>query len=927
MTDPNDPRSGGPAGDQPASDIKLISIVDEMKRSYLDYAMSVIVSRALPDARDGLKPVHRRILYSMHENGYTPDKKYVKSARIVGDVMGQYHPHGDQSIYDALVRMAQDFAMRVMLVDGQGNFGSVDGDPPAAMRYTESRLAKAAMPLLDDIDKDTVDFTPNYDESKDEPAVLPARFPNLLVNGAGGIAVGMATNMPPHNLGEVIDGCLAFIDNDNISTEELIEIIPGPDFPTGALILGRSGIKSAYTTGRGSIIMRAKSEVEEVRKDREALIFSEIPYQVNKASLIEKIAELVREKKIEGIADLRDESDRDGMRIVVEIKRDAMADVVLNQLYRYTPLQTSFGANMVALNGGRPEQMTLKDLIKAFVDFREEVVSRRTKYLLNKARERAHVLCGLAIAVANIDEVIRLIRTAPDPNAARESLMGRDWPAHDIAPLIALVDDPRHKINEDGTYRLSETQARAILDLRLQRLTALGRDEIGDELSKLAAEISNYLEILRSRARIMEIIKGELVEVRDAFATPRKTQIVDWDSDVDDEDLIAREDMVVTVSHAGYIKRVPLSTYRAQRRGGKGRSAMTTRDEDFVTRLFVANTHTPVIFFSSEGQAYKEKVWRLPLAAPNAKGKALVNMLPLSQGERITTIMPLPEEEASWDKLDVMFATSRGTVRRNKLSDFVQVNRGGKIAMKLDEGDRIVDVQICSENDDVLLTTAKGQCIRFPVTDVRVFKGRDSMGVRGINLAEGDDIISMAILRHVEATGEERAAYLKMRRAVTGEQMGADPDASEDAEETEGANFSLSQERYAEMSAQEQCILTISEKGYGKRTVSYEYRITGRGGKGITAMAVNSRNGKLVASFPVENSDQIMLVTDGGQLIRVPVDGIRVVGRNSQGVTVFSTRDKEKVVSVEHIEGEDDNDENGEGPDDAMPENGVAAEE
>jgi DNA gyrase subunit A len=671
--------------------------------------------------------------------------------------------------------------------------------------------------------------------------------------------------------------------------------------------------------------MRAKSEIEEVRKDREAIIFTEIPYQVNKASLIEKIAELVREKKIEGIADLRDESDRDGMRIVVEIKRDAMADVVLNQLYRYTPLQTSFGANMVALNGGRPELMTLKDLIKAFVDFREEVVSRRTKFLLNKARERAHVLCGLAIAVANIDEVIRLIRTAPDPNAARESLMGRDWPAHDIAPLIALVDDPRHRINEDGTYRLSETQARAILDLRLQRLTALGRDEVGDELAKLAAEISDYLDILRSRARIMSIIRDELTEIRNTFATPRKTQIVDWESDLDDEDLIAREDMVVTVSHAGYIKRVPLSTYRAQRRGGKGRSAMTTRDEDFVTRLFVANTHTPVIFFSSEGQAYKEKVWRLPLAAPNAKGKALVNMLPIKQGERITTIMPLPEDEASWDKLDVMFATSRGTVRRNKLSDFVQVNRGGKIAMKLDEGEHIVDVQICSENDDVLLTTAKGQCIRFPVTDVRVFKGRDSMGVRGINLGQGDDIISMAILRHVEATGEERAAYLKMRRAVTGEQMGSDADASDEAEEASAENFSLSQERYAEMSAQEQCILTLSEKGYGKRTLSYEYRITGRGGKGITAMAVNSRNGKLVASFPVEASDQIMLVTDGGQLIRVPVEGIRVVGRNSQGVTVFSTRDKEKVVSVEHIEGEDAEDV--EGVDDAATEGGEAGEE
>ncbi|MFC4172583.1 DNA gyrase subunit A [Microvirga sp. GCM10011540] len=878
-----------------------------MKRSYLDYAMSVIVSRALPDARDGLKPVHRRILYAMHESGYTPDKKHVKSSRIVGDVMGQYHPHGDQAIYDALVRMAQDFSLRLLLVDGQGNFGSVDGDPPAAMRYTESRLTRAAMPLLEDIDKDTVDFNPNYDESKHEPAVLPARFPNLLVNGAGGIAVGMATNMPPHNLGEVIDGCLAFIENPDISTDELIEIIPGPDFPTGALILGRAGVKSAYTTGRGSIVMRAKSEVEEIRKDREALIFTEIPYQVNKASLIEKIAELVREKKIEGISDLRDESDRDGMRIVVEIKRDSMADVVLNQLYRYTPLQTSFGANMVALNGGRPELMTLKDLIRAFIEFREEVVSRRTKYLLGKARERAHVLCGLAIAVANIDEVIRLIRTAPDPNAAREALMGRDWPAHDIAPLIALVDDPRHKINEDGTYRLSETQARAILDLRLQRLTALGRDEIGDELSKLAAEISDYLEILRSRVRIMGIIRDELTEVRNSFATPRRTQIVDWDSDVDDEDLIAREDMVVTVSHAGYIKRVPLSTYRAQRRGGKGRSGMSTRDEDFVTRLFVANTHTPVIFFSSEGQAYKEKVWRLPLAAPNAKGKALVNMLPLRQGERITTIMPLPEDEASWDKYDVMFATSRGTVRRNKLSDFVQVNRGGKIAMKLDEGEHIVDVQICTENDDVLLTTARGQCIRFAVPEVRVFKGRDSMGVRGINLAEGDRIISMAILRHVEATGEERAGYLKMRRAITGEQGNGENGAENGngGDEENVAAEALSMERYTEMSAQEQFILTLSEKGFGKRTSSYEYRITGRGGKGITAMAVNSRNGQLVASFPVENADQIMLVTDAGQLIRVPVDGIRTVGRNSQGVTVFSTKGKEKVVSVEHIEGED----------------------
>ena len=895
----------GEGGAGSASDVKPVSITDEMKRSYLDYAMSVIVSRALPDVRDGLKPVHRRILFAMNEGGYTSDKKYVKSSRIVGDVMGQYHPHGDASIYDALVRMAQDFSMRLMLVDGQGNFGSVDGDPPAAMRYTESRLAKAASPLLEDIDRDTVDFNPNYDGSQREPSVLPARYPNVLVNGAGGIAVGMATNMPPHNLGEVIDGCIAYIENPGLSIEELNEYIPGPDFPTGASILGRSGIRSMYQTGRGSVIMRAKTSIEELRREREAIIVNEIPYQVNKTTLIEKIAELVREKKIEGITDLRDESDRDGMRIVIELRRDAVADVVLNQLYRFTSLQQSFGANMVALNGGRPELLNLKDIISAFTDFREEVVSRRTKFLLNKARERAHILCGLAIAVANIDEVIRLIRTAPDPNSAREALMGRDWSARDIAPLIALVDDPRYRVAEDGTYRLSETQARAILDLRLQRLTALGRDEVGDELKKLASEISDYLDILHSRERIMAIIKNELLEVREAYATPRRTEIVEWASDVEDEDLIQKEDMVVTVSHAGYIKRVPLSLYRAQRRGGKGRSGMQTRDEDFVTRLFVANTHTPVLFFSSLGQAYKEKVWRLPLAAPNAKGKALVNMLPLDQNERITTIMPLPEDENTWDKLDVMFATSRGTVRRNKLSDFAQVNRGGKIAMKLGDGEQILGVAICTEHDDVMLTTVNGQCIRFPVTDVRVFKGRDSMGVRGINLAEGDALVSMTILRHMEADAEERLAYLKMRRAIAGETNGEN--GSEDEEEgIVSGDGTLSQERYSEMGAQEQFILTISENGFGKRTSSYEYRITSRGGKGIVAMAVNERNGQLVASFPVENADQIMLVTGGGQLIRVPVDGIRVAGRSTQGVTVFKTADDEKVVSVEHIEGEED---------------------
>ncbi len=903
-----------PAGSGGGQDIRPVSITDEMKRSYLDYAMSVIVSRALPDARDGLKPVHRRILYSMNENGYFPDRPYRKSARVVGDVIGKYHPHGDQSIYDALVRMAQTFSMRLPLADGQGNFGSVDGDPAAAMRYTEVRLARPAMALLEDLDKDTVDFQPNYDGSEREPTVLPARYPNLLVNGAGGIAVGMATNVPPHNLGEVVDACMAYADDPGVTIEQLMELVPGPDFPTGGSILGKGGIRNAYHTGRGSIIMRAKTSVEQIRKDREAIIVTELPYQVNKATLIEKIAELVREKRIEGISDLRDESDRDGMRMVIEIKRDAMADVVLNQLWRYTALQSSFGANMVALNGGRPETMNLKDLIRAFVEFREEVVSRRTRFLLGKARDRAHTLVGLAIAVANIDEVIHTIRTAPDPNSAREALMSRDWPARDVASLIALIDDPLHRVAEDGTYRLSEAQARAILELRLQRLTALGRDEIADELNKLAAEISDYLDILRSRVRIMAIVKAELAEVKDAHATPRRTVITEWDSDVDDEDLIQREEMVVTVSHAGYIKRVPLSTYRAQRRGGKGRSGMQTRDEDFVARLFVASTHAPVLFFSSHGQVYKEKVWRLPLAAPQARGKALINMLPLENGERITTIMPLPEDEAAWATLDVMFATASGTVRRNKLSDFVNVNKAGKIAMKLDEGDNIVDVQICTADDDVLLTTALGQCIRFCVDDVRVFKGRDSTGVRGISLAKGDTVISLTILHHVDATPDERGAYLRMRRAVQGEVAGDEagtvaPDADE--AEAASADASLAQDRYSELSAREQVVLTLSQNGYGKRTSAYEIRVTNRGGKGIVAMAVNDRNGPLVGTFPVEESDQIMLVTDGGQLIRCPVAGIRVAGRNTQGVIIFKT-DGEKVVSVERISEADEGPEDGE---------------
>ena len=897
-----------PPGDGDPTDIRPVSITEEMKRSYLAYAMSVIVARALPDARDGLKPVHRRILYSMHENGYEWNKPYRKSARVVGDVIGKYHPHGDQAVYDALVRMAQDFSMRLPLIDGQGNFGSVDGDPPAAMRYTEVRLTKVANALLEDLDKGTVDFQSNYDDSEREPTVLPARFPNLLANGAGGIAVGMATNIPPHNLGEVIDATIALIDDPALGIDELIRIIPGPDFPTGGIILGRQGIRSAYHLGRGSIVMRGKVEFETLRKDREAIIISEIPYQVNKASMVERIAELVRDKKIEGISDLRDESDRDGYRVVIELKRDATPDVVLNQLYRFTPLQSTFGANMVALDGGRPLVMNLKDLLTCFIVFREDVISRRTKHLLGKARDRAHVLVGLAIAVANIDEIIRLIRASRDANEAREALMGRDWPARAVEAMITLIDDPRHTVTAEGAYRLSAEQAKAILDLRLQRLTALGRDEIQAELDKLADEIADYLDILRSRARIQTIVKDELKAVRDEFATPRRTVIIDQEGEMEDEDLIQREDMVVTVSHLGYVKRVPLSTYRAQKRGGKGRAGMQTREEDFVSRLFVASTHTPVLFFSSRGQVYKEKVWRLPAAAPQSRGKALINILPLEQGELITTIMPLPEDEQTWGELDVMFATTRGTVRRNKLSDFVDVRRSGIIAMKLDEGEAIVDVQICTERDDVLLTSAGGQCIRFPVADVRVFQGRTSMGVRGIALAAKDKLISLSILRHVDANAEERAAYLKraaaVRRGSNGN--GESEEVAIDAEEATGA-IELGERRYVDMSAAEQFVLTVSERGFGKRSSSYEYRTTGRGGKGIVAMSITGRNGPLVASFPVEEEDQIMLVTNGGQLIRCPVDGIRIAGRSTQGVIVFSTADGERVVAVERLseEGED----------------------
>ena len=912
MTDTSDDQT--PAGREP-SDIRHISISEEMRRSYLDYAMSVIISRALPDVRDGLKPVHRRILFAMNEMGLDWNKKYVKSARIVGEVMGKYHPHGNLAIYDALVRLAQDFSMRVPLVDGQGNFGSIDGDPPAAERYTESRLAKIATFLLDDLDKETVDFRDNYDGQLQEPSVLPAKFPNLLVNGAGGIAVGMATNIPPHNLGEVIDACIADLDNPEIGIDELAQIIQGPDFPTAGIILGRTGILSAYHKGRGSIIMRARVKIENIRKDREALIVTEIPYQVNKRTLIEKIADLVRDKKVEGISDLWDESNREGIRIVIELKRDAVADVVLNNLYKYSDLQTTFGANMLAINGGRPESLTLKNMISAFTAFRQDVVTRRTKHQLTKARDRAHVLVGLAIAVANIDEVIKLIRTSASPAEAKEQLMLRDWPAKDMAPLIMLIADPRHTLSDAGTYRLSEEQAKAILELRLARLTALGRDEIAYELNKIAVEIKEFLAILASRARVVDIVKGELLAIRTEFATPRKTEIMDLEGEVEDEDLIQREDCVVTVSHKGYIKRVPLAAYRSQRRGGKGRSGMSTRDEDFVTQLFVASTHTPVLFFSSRGMCYRMKVWRLPSASPQSPGKALVNLLPLTEGEVITSILPLPEDSSTWGDLELIFATLSGNVRRNALSDFENINRNGKIAMKLDEGDRIVQVAIARPDNDVLLTTAEGQCIRFLIKDgVRLFKGRDSDGVRGIRLAKGDEIISMAILNHFDATAEERVAYLKQANALRrsdevedAEVVSSDADA--EAEEVVAADVTISQERFSEMQAAEQFVLTVSSRGFGKRSSSFEFRTSGRGGKGIVAMVVNDRNGRLVASFPITENDQIMLVTNAGQLIRCPVHDIRIAGRNTQGVRIFKTEAEEKVVSVERITDDNGSDE------------------
>jgi DNA gyrase subunit A len=880
-----------------------VSITDELKTSYLDYAMSVIVSRAIPDLRDGLKPVHRRILFAMHETGNSHDKPYRKSARPVGDVMGKYHPHGDAAIYDALVRMAQDFSMSLPLLDGQGNFGSMDGDNAAAMRYTEVRMDKPAAYLLADIDKETVDFQDNYDGKDREPTVLPARFPNMLVNGAGGIAVGMATNIPPHNLGEVVDATLALIDNPDLSSEDLIEYVPGPDFPTGGHMLGRSGARKAYLEGRGSVIIRAKTHVEELRKDRWAIVVDEIPYQVNKATMIDKIAEAARDKRIEGIAHVQDESDRTGVRVVVELKRDATPEVVLNQLFRFTPMQTSFGCNMLALNGGRPEQLTLYGFLSSFITFREEVVARRTAFELRKARERSHVLCGLAVAVTNVDEVVATIRASADAADAREKLMTRRWPAGSIIEYLKLIDDPLYPVNEDGTYNLSEAQARAILDLRLQRLTQIGVQEVTDELQDLAGKIKEYLAILASRERIMEIISTELREVREQFAVPRRTEIVDWAGDLEDEDLIEREDMVVTVTSGGYIKRTALAEFRSQRRGGKGLSSMQTKEEDVVTTLFVANTHTQLLFFTTDGMAYKLKTWRLPLAGRTAKGKAIVNILPIPTGVSIAAIMPVDRPDEEWDDLQIAFATSEGDVRRNALSDFTNVKSNGKIAMKLPEGVELVNARICSEDDDIMLVTDSGRAIRFPVTDVRVFKGRDSTGVRGIRLRGDDKVVSMAVIRHFDATAEERAGYLKMRRAMAG--VADEAEADEDEEAVVGA---ISAERYAEMSAVENLILTITAKGSGKLSSSHDYPVRGRGGMGVTAMDKAMRGGDIVSSFPVELGDQIMLVTSTGQSIRVPVEGISFRSRSAGGVKVFDTAKGEEVASVAWIaeQGEDE---------------------
>jgi DNA gyrase subunit A len=895
-----------------------VTIEDEMRRSYLDYAMSVIVSRALPDVRDGLKPVHRRILFTMKEGNYDRQHPFRKSARIVGDVMGKYHPHGDSAIYDAMVRMAQGFSMRLPLVEGQGNFGSMDGDPPAAMRYTEARMAESAEYLLRDIEKETVDHKPSYDESGLEPTVLPAEFPNLLVNGAGGIAVGMATNIPPHNLGEVIDACCALIDDPSLDIDALMEYVPGPDFPTGAMILGKAGIRSAYHTGRGSVVIRARSHFETVRSEREAIVVTEVPYQLNKTRLLERIAEIVREKIVEGIADLRDESDRDGVRVVIELRRNANPDVVLAQLYRYSPLQTSFGVNSLALNGGRPETMNLKQIIEAFLRFREEVITRRTVFELNKARDRAHILVGLAVAVANLDAMIAVIRKSKDPAEARGKLTEKPWPAQDVAPLIERIDEPGDALKDD-TYLLSDIQARAILDLRLHRLTALERGKIADELDELVARITEYLSILASREKLLKLLRDELLVVREKFADPRRTTLEDQEFDLDIEELIQREDMVVTVTQGGYVKRVPLSTYRAQKRGGKGRTGMATRDEDFVTQIFVVNTHTPVLFFSSRGMVYKMKVYRLPLGSPQARGKALVNLFPLEEGEVISTLMPLPEDEASWKNFFVIFATRTGNVRRNSLDDFVEVRANGKIAMKLDDGDALVSVQPCIDEQDVVLATRLGRCIRFAASEVRLFKGRNSVGVRGIRLAEGDEIISMSILNHGAFSTAERDAYFRRVRAGDAaeeengaDENGADADGVEEIE-TANENFMLDDARFEAMAEGEEFVLTIASNGFGKRTSAYDYRITKRGGKGIELMRLRTEEAEVTAAFRVTPGDELVMTSDGGQIIRMSVDDIRVARRSTRGVTLFRVAEDERVVSVARLR---DDEEEGQGEED-----------
>lgn len=880
-----------------STDITPVSLEEEMRRSYLDYAMSVIVSRALPDVRDGLKPVHRRILYAMKESGNNPDRPYRKSASAVGYVMMKYHPHGNAPIYEALARLAQDFSMRLPLIDGQGNFGSMDGDPPAAERYTEARLAKVSQFLLEDIEKETVDFKPNYDGSTTEPSVLPSRFPNLLVNGAGGIAVGMATNIPPHNLGEVIDACFAYIDNPDITVDELLHYVPGPDFPTGAVILGRTGIREAAHSGRGSIIMRGRVQIEEIRKDRTAIIITEVPYQVNKARMIERMAEVVKEKIIEGISDLRDESDREGVRVVVELKRDAVPDVVLNQLYRHTPLQTSFGVNALALDKGQPRQMGLKDVIKAFIEFREDVIVRRIKFDLKKARERAHLLIGLAIAVANIDEMIALIKNAADPQTAREQMMNRTWPATTVASLIELVAEPGNTFN-NGTYRLSEAQARAILDLRLHRLTGLERDKIADELQQIVDQIKEYLITLASRDKLYALMRQELTEVKEQFATPRRTTIEEAVGEFDIEDLIQCEDMVVTVSQNGYIKRVPLSTYRAQKRGGRGRSGMSTREEDFVRDVVVADTHTPVLFFSSGGKAFTLKVYQLPQGTPQSLGKPIINVLPFEQGETIATVLPLPKDPEELKNMSIVFATSSGTVRRNSIDDFLNVRANGKIAMKLEDGEQLIAVRACHNHQDLLLSSKEGRSVRFPVESLRVFASRSSTGVLGIRLAAGDRVISMSILDNARATIEERDAYIRQSRKLRG---GDESEAEEMEEMSEGSTFELSPERFKELEASEQFILSVTENGMGKRTSAYEFRVTNRGAQGVTNTKLTSKTGKIVASFVVESEDQLVLVTNSGQLIRLPVKDIRICGRQAQGVMLFRVDNKEQVVSVARI--------------------------